>query len=178
MSSSVFHAIGSYVKNVCRGAWSIAGACSTVLPYLFRWGDLHNEVTEDYPDPVSSKTADDLPPRSRGFLMNDIDRCTGCGECQKVCPVECIRIESEPGADSSKIWVSIFDIDFSKCIFCGLCVEVCLPASLTHTKKYEGSAYDLRDLVARYGRWANYPRAPGQMGDSEGQQSESDEVSS
>ncbi len=152
MVQSVFSAMGFYIRDVCLGAWSIAGSCLTVLPYVFRWGDLRKEVTEGYPDPVSSKTADDLPTRSRGLLFNDIDRCTGCQECEKVCPAQCIRIEQEPGAEISKIWVSVFDIDFSQCIFCGLCVEICQPGSLFHTRQYEGAAYSLSDLVASFGR--------------------------
>ena len=122
------------------------------LPYLFRIGELRKEVTEGYPDPVSSKTADDLPPRSRGLLFNDIDRCTGCGDCKKICPAQCINIDAELGSENSKVWVSVFDIDFSKCMFCGLCVEVCQPTSLIHTRQYEGAAYQLTDLVASFGR--------------------------
>ncbi len=149
---SIFSSIASYIRDVCVGAWSITGSCFTAFPYIFRWGELRKEVTEGYPDPVSSKTADDLPPRSRGLLFNDIDRCTGCRECEKVCPSQCIYIEEEPGADNAKIWVSVFDIDFSQCIFCGLCVETCQPASLIHTRQYEGAAYRLTDLVASFGR--------------------------
>ena len=152
MKNSAFSSIGLYIRNVCMGAWSIAGSCFAAFPYVFHWGELRKEVTEGYPDPVSSKTADDLPPRSRGLLFNDIDRCTGCRECEKVCPAQCIRIEEEPGADSTKIWVSAFDIDFSRCIFCGLCVDICQPASLIHTRQYEGAAYNLTDLVASFGR--------------------------
>jgi NADH-quinone oxidoreductase subunit I len=137
---------------VSLAAWSVAGSCVTALPYLFRLGDLRKEVTEGYPDPVSSKTADDLPPRSRGLLFNDIDRCTGCKECVKICPSQCIRVEEEQRAETTKIWVSIFDIDISQCIFCGLCVEACHPASLVHTRQYEGAAYRLSDLVASFGR--------------------------
>jgi formate hydrogenlyase subunit 6/NADH:ubiquinone oxidoreductase subunit I len=109
-------------------------------------------VTEGYPDPISSKTADDLPTRSRGLLFNDIDRCTGCGDCEAVCPSRCIKVEHEPAADVTKAWVSVFDIDFSRCIFCGLCVEVCQPGSLIHTRQYEGAAYQLSDLTASFGR--------------------------
>jgi NAD(P)H-quinone oxidoreductase subunit I len=152
MRKSVFSGVFQYIKNVCLGAWSIGESCMTAFPYIFRWGDLRKEVTEGYPDPVSSKTADDLPPRFRGLLFNDIDRCTGCRECEKVCPAQCIRIEEEPGADAAKTWVSTFDIDFSRCMFCGLCVEVCQPASLMHTRQYEGAAYSLTDLVASFGR--------------------------
>ena len=152
MRDSVFGSVLSYIRDVLMGAWSIAGSCMTALPYVFGWGELRKEVTEGYPDPVSSKTADDLPPRSRGLLFNDIDRCIGCKDCEKVCPSQCIKIEEEPGADATKIWVSVFDIDFSQCIFCGLCVEVCQPGSLVHTRQYEGAAYSLTDLVASFGR--------------------------
>ena len=152
VKNSVFRGIAIYIRNVVLGALSVAGACFTALPYLFRAGELRKEVTEGYPDPVSSKTPDDLPPRSRGLLFNDIDRCSGCKDCEKVCPSNCIRIECEPGAEATKLWVSSFDIDFSKCVFCGLCTEVCPTASLVHTRQYEGAAYSLNDLVASFGR--------------------------
>lgn len=152
MSSSLSSSFIAYLRTVWMGVRSTFGSCITALPYLFRWGDLKKEVTEGYPDPVSSKTADDLPPKSRGLLFNDIDRCTGCRACEVVCPSQSIHIESEPGADHSKVWISIFDINFSKCLFCGLCAEVCQPASLVHTRQYEGAAYELRDLIASFGR--------------------------
>ncbi len=141
-----------YLWGVFQGARSLGQACWVAVPYIFRWGELKREVTDGYPDPVSSRTADDLPQRSRGFLFNEIDRCTGCRECERVCPTHCISIEEEPGADVSKTWISVFDIDFARCMFCGLCVEICQPASLNHTKQYEGAAFQLPDLVASFGR--------------------------
>ncbi len=175
MRNSVFGTVVVYIRAVFRGAWSIFGSCMTAFPYIFRWGETRKEVTEGYPDPVSSKTADDLPPRSRGLLFNEIDRCTGCRECEVICPTQCITIEEEPGADASKIWVSVFDIDFSKCTFCGLCVENCLPASLIHTRQYEGAAYNLTDLVASFGRGQITPEHRAKWAALR-QMSESDEV--
>jgi formate hydrogenlyase subunit 6/NADH:ubiquinone oxidoreductase subunit I len=148
---SVFSTIANYVRDALWGARSVLGACITSIPYLFSAGEYRKEVTEQYPDPISSRTPDDLPARSRGLLYNDIDRCTGCRECEMVCPTQCISIETEPGADASKIWVSVFDIDFSRCIFCGLCVEVCQPQSLIHTRQYEGAVYQLGQMVSRFG---------------------------
>lgn len=150
--TSVFSTLWTYLREVFSGVRSIFGSCFTALPYLFGHGDLCKEVTEQYPDPISSRTPDDLPLRSRGLLFNDIDRCTGCKVCEEVCPAKCITVEAEPSVDITKIWVSTFDIDFSRCIFCGLCVEICLPGSLVHTKQYEGAVYALRDLVASFGR--------------------------
>jgi formate hydrogenlyase subunit 6/NADH:ubiquinone oxidoreductase subunit I len=152
MSTSIFSTIGGYLRDVFWGIRSVWASCMTALPYLFSAGEYRKEITEQYPDPISSRTPDDLPPRTRGLLFNDIDRCSGCKECEKVCPTQCIRVETEPGADASKIWVSVFDIDFARCIFCGLCVEACQPQSLVHTRQYEGSVYSLTDLVASFGR--------------------------
>jgi len=154
MTRSVFSALANYLTDVWRGMRSIWGSCVTAMPYLLNVnaGDLRKEVTEQYPDPVSSRTADDLPPRTRGLLFNDIERCTGCKDCEQVCPVKCITVENDLGSDPSKTWVAVFDIDFARCMFCGLCVEACQPTSLVHTKQYEGAVYVLPDLVASFGR--------------------------
>ena len=152
MHDSVVAAIGRYFRRIYLGAKSVLGAARTTVPYLVGLGEHRKEVTEQYPDPVSSRTEDDLPPRTRGILYNDIERCTGCRVCQQVCPVRCIHIEEEPGPDPDKQWVAVFNIDFSKCIFCGLCVEFCQPASLTHTKQYEGAVYDVQNLRVEFGR--------------------------
>ncbi len=149
---SVFIALFWYLHSIVKSSLSIAGSCFATLPYLLRIGESRKEVTDGYPDPISSKTADDLPPRSRGLLFNDIERCTGCGDCEHVCPAGCIEVASEPGAHDSRIWVSVFDVDFSRCVFCGLCVDICQPMSLVHTRQYEGAAYQLEDLVASFGR--------------------------
>jgi uncharacterized Fe-S center protein len=42
------------------------------------------------------------------------DKCTGCGECEKVCPANAIRIEGKKAA-----------LDTSKCIGCASCMAAC-----------------------------------------------------
>lgn len=151
---SVFHTLKQYLWAMIKGVQSTVSALSAALPYLLnvKTGDLRKEITEQYPDPVSSKTADDLPPRSRGILANDIEKCTGCGDCILVCPTNCITIQNEKGPDPDKTWVAVYDIDFSRCMFCGLCAEACIPQSLGHTKQFEGSVYEVNELVASFGR--------------------------
>lgn len=161
MTGNIFSSIFQYFRRIYLGVRSILNSGFTVLPYWVGYGENRKEVTEQYPDPVSSKTEDDLPPRSRGFLFNEIEKCTGCRDCQKVCPVNCISIETEPTAEDGKTWVSIFDIDFGMCLFCGLCVESCQPMSLVHTKKYEGATYQAVDLKTAFGRGVLSERGPG-----------------
>lgn len=152
MRLSILSGIFSYFGSVTSSIVSLTGSCMTVIPYLLRLGDNSKEITEGYPDPISSKIADDLPPRTRGFLFNNIDLCTGCEDCVRICPSRCIRVEAEQAGNSSKMWVSRFDIDFSKCVFCGLCVEVCHSESLVHTRQFEGAAYHLKELTEHFGR--------------------------
>lgn len=153
MDGTFSRTILGYLKGVWSGCRSLGGSFRTALPYLLnvKSGDLKKEVTEQYPDPVSSRGADELPPRTRGLLYNDIGRCLGCKECEKVCPVDCITVETEPGVNPNKLWVSVFDIDLSRCVFCGICVDACSPNSLVHTRGFERSVQNPSDLVASFG---------------------------
>jgi len=149
---SIFQGLLEYFRKAKGGLLSVQTAMLTTLPYLFGIGALRNEVTEQYPDPVSSRSADDLPPRSRGLLSNDINKCTGCRDCITACPSRCIHLITEPGPDETKPWVSVYEIDFGKCVFCGLCVEVCEPKSLLHTKEYEGAVFSHQEFKAQFGK--------------------------
>ena len=152
MKYSIFSSLFDYLKNVFSGISSLFESCFTVFPYFFGIGELRKEITEQYPDPVSSRTENDLPQNSRGFIFNNIDRCTGCKDCEKICPTKCIYVENEFGPDPTKIWVSVFNIDFSQCVFCGLCVKVCQPVALVQTRQFEGAVYNLAGLKGEFGR--------------------------
>ena len=52
------------------------------------------------------------------------ERCTGCGSCAKVCPVNCISMQDRPKDESTR-WKKLAVIDVNKCVFCNACVEDC-----------------------------------------------------
>ena len=77
--------------------------------------------------------AAELPPRSRGVIALLEENCTVCMLCARECPDWCIYIESHketvPAPDAGRPRVrnvlDRFAIDFSLCMYCGICVEVC-----------------------------------------------------
>ncbi|MBE0606072.1 MAG: NADH-quinone oxidoreductase subunit I [Deltaproteobacteria bacterium] len=110
-----------------------------------RYGvDPREEVTLQYPEERW-----DLPERFRGFLHNDIKTCISCNMCVKICPMDCITLESVRGADKKPVLVS-YDINIGRCMFCGLCVEVCPPKSLKHTGGYELASVGRDELIFRF----------------------------
>lgn len=70
--------------------------------------------------------------------------CVGCTFCARTCPDYAIQVErvDDPGARS----VTRYDLDLTKCCFCGLCAEQCPTDALLHTGQYELSFYT-RDLM-------------------------------
>lgn len=123
-----------------------------IFEHFINKGEIRKIDTEFYPDPVSSRGKDDFSPRARGLIFNEIEKCTGCGDCKKVCPVNCIEVESTLNQKNNRPWVSRFEIDFSLCIFCGMCVEVCEPKSLIQTKEIQPAVFNIQDLKTNFGR--------------------------
>ena len=92
--------------------------------------------------------------------------CVGCTFCARTCPDYAIQVEriDDPGARC----LTRYELDLSKCCFCGLCAEQCPTDALTHTGQYEMSFYH-RDLTVfdkgEMRRDASGTRATGADGD-------------
>ena len=56
--------------------------------------------------------------------------------CVDVCPVDCIRIEAEGKGKTARM--TVYEIDYTKCLFCALCTEPC-PTECIHM----GPTFDL-----------------------------------
>ncbi len=79
------------------------------------------------------QAAADLPARSRGVIGLLEENCTVCMLCARECPDWCIFIEShkepvpapDPGRPRVRNVLDRFAIDFSLCMYCGICIEAC-----------------------------------------------------
>ncbi len=124
-------------------------------------------TTRQYPD-----VAPDLPPRSRGVIALLEENCTVCMLCSRECPDWCIYIDSHkeevavPGAarPRQRNVLDRFDIDFSLCMYCGICIEVCPFDALYWSPEFEYAEYDIKDLLHdkdHLGEWmATVPPPP------------------
>jgi NADH-quinone oxidoreductase subunit I len=69
--------------------------------------------------------------------------------CVKVCPIDCISLESVRGADKKLVLCS-YEINIGRCMYCGLCVEVCPVNSLVHTSGYEMASVARGELILHF----------------------------
>lgn len=70
--------------------------------------------------------------------------CVGCTFCARTCPDYAIQVDRVD--DPGERMVTRYELDLSKCCFCGLCAEQCPTDALCHTGQYELSFYH-RDLT-------------------------------
>jgi len=63
-------------------------------------------------------------------------RCIGCGLCEKICPANCITMDTAYDANQRKE-VTEYTINFGRCIFCGYCAEVCPELAIVHGQRIE-----------------------------------------
>ena len=116
--------------------------------------------TRQYP-----RVEPDLPDRSRGVIALLADNCTSCMLCARECPDWCIYIDShketaEPGPEGGRATthnvLDRFDIDFSLCMYCGICIEVCPFDALFWAPDFAYAGGDIRALLHdkdRLGSW-------------------------
>jgi NADH-quinone oxidoreductase subunit I len=111
-------------------------------------------VTEDYPDgPVKFQERF----RGKHELQRDengMEKCVACFLCAAACPARCIYIEAEENTDQQRIsggerYAKVYNIDYSRCIFCGYCVEACPTDAITHGHGFELASYNTSTLIMR-----------------------------
>jgi formate hydrogenlyase subunit 6/NADH:ubiquinone oxidoreductase subunit I len=113
----------------------------------------HSPITVEYP--FVTKPIFNF---SRVKIKNRFEECTGCGDCEKLCPVNAIKIEGDFYSTYSKKAKTLsgndivremtsFQISYDTCIFCGICVTKCPTSSLHFDKEFVIGASETRLLV-------------------------------
>lgn len=109
-----------------------------------------------------------VPEVGRYQLDVEMDDCIVCDLCAKVCPVDCITIESIKATEAigqtsdgttKRLYAAKFDIDMAKCMYCGLCTIVCPTECIVMTNQYDKTVFELSDLTYTF---ADMPAAEAQ----------------
>ena len=81
----------------------------------------------------------------RGFHLNDWENCIGCSTCQKVCDNAAITMVEVPGLpqDPAKGIRNLRPaIDYGRCCWCALCVDLCPTGSIALSREYVHTCLD------------------------------------
>jgi NADH-quinone oxidoreductase subunit I len=145
--------IKDYFSNIAKGTVTTVAAFATASKHLFT-----RSSTIQYP-----REKAELPDRTRHRLHVVIEDCIGCQNCERACPVECIKIEpikapksidlgNSSAGNPIPFWLASFTIDMAKCCYCGLCTDPCPTGCIQMTPIYEFSSYEVTDLVYEFSR--------------------------
>jgi len=108
---------GENVKNKVSFICNCCGCCCEFLVTAKKFGMLHPVQTTSYIPKI------------------DEEKCTGCGKCVKVCPIEAIEwISNDDGTNSKPKKVKINE---EICLGCGVCVRACSNKSITLERRKE-----------------------------------------
>ena len=168
--------MSEYFKNILEGLKTFWSGMTLTLDHMKNKKDLVS--TLQYPHekwPVTDRNIGfdlDEYNQIRSRLHVDIDDCIGCLQCERACPVDCIKIDTvKPPKDSEydcgltsnntqkKMLVPRFTIDMSECMYCNLCVHPCPeeciymvggPNEEKHNMDYEFSKYTKDGLIFEF----------------------------
>ncbi len=103
-----------------------------VAPFMV-WGRaLQKPYTQK--NPIITRPGAD---RYRGFHVNDIHKCVGCGTCEEICQNEAIDLVPVDGIETKHGDSGLRPkIDYGRCCWCALCVDICPTSSLGMSNEY------------------------------------------
>jgi NADH-quinone oxidoreductase subunit I len=106
--------------HFCKNLW-------TLTLYTLRLRKTRGILTTYYPE--ERRVVPSISPRHRHRLLQRDDgspKCVACMMCESVCPCYCIHIEAAESPDPKiEKYPVRFEIDITRCCFCGLCAEAC-----------------------------------------------------
>ncbi|MGO0122846.1 4Fe-4S binding protein [Desulfothermobacter acidiphilus] len=98
-------------------------------------------------------------PGTRGGIVFTVEECMTCRRCERVCPVGAIRVEVGPrlevastsegeGRSAGRLIKRRYDP--YKCIYCGMCIEVCPQGIIAFQDTHAVPAIQKEERVAVY----------------------------
>lgn len=123
--------MASYFRDIWQGVSTVLIGMKITFGHLFK-----PTITIQYPHEILP-----MNERTRARLVNTSETCAVCYKCERVCPINIFTIKGVradkdedlgilPDGKPKKMHLLQFDIDFSKCVYCGLCTDVCDTRSL------------------------------------------------
>ena len=141
-----------YFYNIFSVIYTMLIGLKITFLHLFK-----KSVTLKYP----YEKDENIPEIARMKLEMDWEDCIGCRQCERACPVQCIKIETvkatpednlavTKNGTTRKMLVTNFTIDFSECMYCNLCTYPCPEDCIYMTPNYEFGTYDKDTLITDY----------------------------
>ena len=88
----------------------------------------------------------------------DSDKCTGCGDCAEVCPVDVVNQFDEKISTRKAIYIEfpqavpiVYTLDYENCVGCGSCDRVCEPEAITFLEKSEEIEVNVGSVIIATG---------------------------
>src|ERR1700684_2060086 len=81
-----------------------------------------------------------------------LEKSVGCSLCAAACPADCIRVVAAENTTENRVsagerYAAVYEINLSRCIFCGYCEIACPLGAITMGHDYEMSDYTRSDLI-------------------------------
>ena len=136
------------------------GLLASVAGFGVTFATMFKKVyTEEYPEEKRP-----TQPRFHGRHQlnrhpDGLEKCVGCELCAWACPADAIFVQGADNDDTpieqggtgrfspGERYGRVYQINYLRCIFCGLCIEACPTRALTMTNEYEIADNNRADLI-------------------------------
>ena len=89
----------------------------------------------------------EIPDSNRGEHHLDIDKCSSCGSCARICPNRAIEMVKVPPEYAEKYPKTYPQVDLGKCCFCALCEDICPKEAITLTTNVFLATFDMNTTI-------------------------------